>query len=301
MPPLCCWRRPRNLPDCLSAHDPLRERRWRFLHRRHGRSDGGHNIDRDRLLAFNAVKKLLRNDRSLCLRLHRWFRADQPHAAGGQSQDEQADHGDVAQQLLEGLHRAATESRGDRSALTTAPGPPAEPRRFRGANRSRNWNARSPLALTGMVRSFAAIGVLVLLSSSAWADWGIFADSRGSSVQYPREVFSVPAGSGEPPGPMLQSADGRARLHVFTRPNERRASPSEFIRRAVTDQGERLSYKRVTDRFLVFSAAQGDLILYRRCNFVAAGIHCFDVRYPRAEKRAWDGPVTRMSFSLRPR
>ena len=110
-----------------------------------------------------------------------------------------------------------------------------------------------------MVRCFAAIAALVLLSSSAWAEWSTFADSRGSSVQYPREVFSVPAGSGEPPGPVLQSADGRARLHVFTRPNERRASPSEFIHRAVTDQGERLSYKRVTDRFLVFSAAQGDL------------------------------------------
>jgi hypothetical protein len=152
-----------------------------------------------------------------------------------------------------------------------------------------------------MARCFVALAALAAFCSSALADWGTFADSRGSSVQYPREVFSVPAGSGEPPGPVLESADGRARLHVFTRPNERRASPSEFIRRAVTDEGERLSYKRVTNRFLVFSAAQGALILYRRCNFVAAGIHCFDVRYPRAEKRAWDGPVTRMSFSLRPR
>ena len=107
-----------------------------------------------------------------------------------------------------------------------------------------------------MVRCSAAIGVLILLTSSAWADWGIFADSGGSSVQYPREVFSVSAGSGEPPGPVLQSPDGRARLHVFTRPNEQRASPSEFIRRAVTNQSERLSYKRVTDRFLVFSAAK---------------------------------------------
>ena len=31
----------------------------------------------------------------------------------------------------------------------------------------------------------------------------------------------------------------------------------------MTDEGERLSYKRVTNRFLVFSAAQGALILYR--------------------------------------
>jgi hypothetical protein len=153
-----------------------------------------------------------------------------------------------------------------------------------------------------MVKSLsAAITASLLLCSAAQADWARFSDSRGTSVQYPHEVFSVPAGGGQPPGPVLQSADGRARLHVFTLANERRASPSEFIRRAVTDRRERLSYKRVTNRFLVFSAAEGDLILYRRCNFAGNAIHCFDVRYPRAEKRAWDRPITRMSFSLRPR
>jgi hypothetical protein len=161
---------------------------------------------------------------------------------------------------------------------------------------------RRPPALTGMVKcSSAAIAVLTLLCSSAHAEWASFSDARGTSVQYPRDVFSVAAGSGEPPGPVLQSPNGRARLHVFTLPNAQRASPAEFIRRAVADRQERLSYKRVTNRYLVFSAAEGDLILYRRCNFAGTGIHCFDVRYPRGEKRAWDGPVTRMSFSLSPR
>jgi len=147
----------------------------------------------------------------------------------------------------------------------------------------------------------AAIAALLLLCSAAQAEWATFSDARGTAVQYPREVFAVPAGEGMPPGPVLQSADGRARLHIFTLPNERRASPAAFIRSAVTDRRERLSYKRVTDRFMVFSAAEGDLILYRRCNFVRAAIHCLDVRYPREEKRAWDARVTRMSFSLRPR
>jgi hypothetical protein len=153
-----------------------------------------------------------------------------------------------------------------------------------------------------MVRCLSAAILACLLScASAQAEWASFSDARGTAVQYPREVFPVPAAEGTPPGPVLQSADGRARLHVFTLANERRGSPAEFIRRAVTDQSERLSYKRVTSRFMVFSAAEGDLILYRRCNFAGAAIHCFDVRYPRAEKRAWDARVTRMSFSLRPR
>jgi len=148
----------------------------------------------------------------------------------------------------------------------------------------------------------------VALIAAAWlgctpaqAEWATFADQRGTSVEYPRDIFSLPAGEGQPPGPVLGSPDGRARLHIFTLANERRATPAEFIRRAVTDRREHLSYKRVSNRFFVFSDARDDLILYRRCNFVATAIHCVDIRYPRGEKRAWDARVTRMSFSLRPR
>lgn len=141
-----------------------------------------------------------------------------------------------------------------------------------------------------------------LPSHGASADWGSLADAGGTVVDYPRDVFAVPAGQGMPPGPVLQSADGRARLHVFTLPNHRRASPVEFVRRVVAETSERLTYKRVAGDFFVFSAPRGDLILYRRCNFALnAKIHCMDVRYPRSEKRAWDRPVTRMSFSLRHR
>jgi hypothetical protein len=42
------------------------------------------------------------------------------------------------------------------------------------------------------------------------------------------------------------------------------------------------------------------MIYYSRCNFGGAAIHCFDLAYPQAEKRAWDAIVTRISLSLRP-
>jgi hypothetical protein len=48
---------------------------------------------------------------------------------------------------------------------------------------------------------------------------------------------------------------------------------------------------------------RGSTILYRRCNFSAnrgGTIHCIDLSYPRSQKRAWDGTVTRISRSLRP-
>jgi len=145
------------------------------------------------------------------------------------------------------------------------------------------------------------LACVALPRAALGAEWTTLADARGTSVQYPRDIFSVPGPEGMPPGPVLQSADGRSRLHVFTLANERHESPAAFIRRAVTDAGEHLSYKRVTGRFFVFSDARGDLILYRRCNFAGAAIHCFDIRYPRSEKRAFDAAVTRMSYSLAPR
>jgi hypothetical protein len=45
------------------------------------------------------------------------------------------------------------------------------------------------------------------------------------------------------------------------------------------------------------------VILYSRCNFSGGArgvIHCFDLKYPQEEKRAWDAVVTRISLSLRP-
>jgi len=145
------------------------------------------------------------------------------------------------------------------------------------------------------------LACVALPRAALGAEWTTLADARGTSVQYPRDIFSVPGPEGMPPGPVVQSADSRSRLHVFTLANEQRASPTEFIRRAVTDDREHLSYKRVSGRFFVFSDARGDLILYRRCNFAGAAIHCFDIRYPRSVKRAFDAAVTRMSYSLAPR
>lgn len=150
---------------------------------------------------------------------------------------------------------------------------------------------------------FLVIGACgILLPTLARADWATLSDARGATVQYPRDIFTVAGGEGEPRGRVLGSADARARLHVFTLSNERGESPAQFIRRVVTDRRERLTYQRVARNFFVFSAPESGLILYRRCNFSSeAMIHCVDIRYPQSEKRAWDDPVTRISLSLRPR
>jgi hypothetical protein len=129
----------------------------------------------------------------------------------------------------------------------------------------------------------------------------LFQDKNGTAVPYPTSIFTVREAGGTPPGQVFRSGDGRARLHIFSFPNERNETPTQFIKRVIVDDRQRLAYERVTGNFFVFSAAENDLILYRRCNFARdRNIHCIDLRYPRSEKLAWDNIVSRISASLRP-
>jgi hypothetical protein len=112
-------------------------------------------------------------------------------------------------------------------------------------------------------------------------------------------VFAADAGAGTPKGRMLTTPDDRAHLHVFTVHNERGESPAQFLARVFPRNRTLLSYDRVARDFFAVSQPSETLVLYRRCNFVARDIHCVDLQYPRADKRAFDGIVTRISLSLR--
>jgi len=149
-----------------------------------------------------------------------------------------------------------------------------------------------------------ALSLTALALPSAQAaphDWATLRHD-GAVVQVPRDVFPVAAGEGDPKGRLLATPEGRARLHVFTVRNERGESPAQFLARVFPRDRGRLTYQRVAGNFFAVSQpTEGGRILYRRCNFVRDVIHCVDLQYPRSEKRAWDGIVTRISLSLRPR
>src|SRR5438552_18259765 len=145
------------------------------------------------------------------------------------------------------------------------------------------------------------IGFALPPAHAAAHDWATL-QHDGSVVQVPRDVFSAQAGEGTPKGRMLATPDGRAHLHVFTVRNERGESPAQFLARVFPRDRTHLTYDRVARNFFAVSQpATGGRILYRRCNFVRTDIHCVDLQYPRGEKRAFDGIVTRISLSLRPR
>jgi hypothetical protein len=155
--------------------------------------------------------------------------------------------------------------------------------------------------LVGIVAAGLILSLPNALAVPSDAGWTALRDERGTSVQYPRDVFAVDAGQGTPQGRMFATPDGRARLHVFAIGNERGESPQQFLRRVFPQNRGRLSYDRVGSNFFAVSQPSGARILYRRCNFSGDGIiRCVDLQYPRSEKRAWDGIVTRISLSLRP-
>jgi hypothetical protein len=120
----------------------------------------------------------------------------------------------------------------------------------------------------------------------------------GTRVAYPAGLFSVPVGSTEMgTGQRFRTSDGRAELSVYSRANAGDETPRSYLRNNLRSN---LDYERVTPSFFAISEETGDRIYYSRCNFSPAAIHCFDLEYPRREKRAWDAIVTRISRSLRP-
>ena len=86
-------------------------------------------------------------------------------------------------------------------------------------------------------------------------------------------------------------------------PNKAGDTPRTYLRKHLRVERSQLDYVRIARSFFAVSSERDGVILYSRCNFSggASGvIHCFDLKYPREEKRSWDAVVTRISLSLRP-
>src|SRR3981189_2717879 len=136
-------------------------------------------------------------------------------------------------------------------------------------------------------------------------DWQTFlVPEFGTRGDYPASIFSVPDGKAEKGfGQRFNSADGRSVLTIYTRENEAGDTPASYLKNNLRVGRSALDYEQVTRSFFAISSTGQGLIFYRRCNFspdAGNAIHCLDLIYPQAEKRAWDGVVTRVSRSLRP-
>jgi hypothetical protein len=133
--------------------------------------------------------------------------------------------------------------------------------------------------------------------------WSRYVEPRfGTSVSYPAGVFSQEGGA--PPegtGEGFRTPDGRARLFVYSLPNDDRATPRSYVDRHLVADKRSLDYSRVTDRFFAISGVHDGQVFYSRCNFAQRAdprIHCVYLYYPERETRGWDAIVTRISRSL---
>jgi hypothetical protein len=152
------------------------------------------------------------------------------------------------------------------------------------------------LAMTSVLASVfvASAPVRAAPASIEWVRYRV--PETGAAVDVPTSIFTEPAGKPEGGyGGRFLTSDGRADLTVQS-VDSVGLSPAGFLARKNPPAG--IVYKRVTSRFFVVSSVRNDRIWYNRCNFAGRFAHCVLINYPVAEKRQWDGVVTRISNTL---
>jgi hypothetical protein len=156
---------------------------------------------------------------------------------------------------------------------------------------------RTAVLLVGLV-------VMSLVQPAVAQGWTTFVEPRlGTRLQFPSELFSTHEGTAyRGIGEQYRTSDGRAALAVYSQPNLQHETPRNYLRRNNRAPKRIIDYVRVTRYFFAISALDRGTIYYSRCNFSRkpGTIHCFDLKYPASEKRAWDETVTRISRSLQP-
>jgi hypothetical protein len=129
------------------------------------------------------------------------------------------------------------------------------------------------------------------------------AEVSGMRVDYPAGVFAIDLGPADKgPGRVFRSNDGTAGFTFYVQANTEHDTPDSFLSLRLSAAHTKIDYLRVTERFVAVSGVRGGQIYYSRCNFpygASGPIHCMELVYSKAEKRAWDPVVTRVSLSLR--
>jgi hypothetical protein len=146
-----------------------------------------------------------------------------------------------------------------------------------------------------------SLSLLPAMADAGDTDWRSYVlPKSGAAVEIPVSIFSKDAELSEGGlGRRFTSGDGRADLTVQAIPNSANDSPGGFLAKMRPPSG--IVYKRVTPNFFVVSSVRNDRIWYNRCNRTTDGggyMNCVLINYPAAEKRRWDGIVTRISHSL---
>jgi hypothetical protein len=159
------------------------------------------------------------------------------------------------------------------------------------------------MTIRPMTAIFALFPLGLALPAHA-EDWRTYANARFSyRIELPNRFIAGPeADNGD--GLRLESADGAAELLVwgtsvtegdFRLEAEDRRNTSAYI------NGWTISYEKATDRWISYSGTKEGRILYARGIALCDGLAAFfQITYPEAERKAYDGVIARMVKTLKP-
>lgn len=162
--------------------------------------------------------------------------------------------------------------------------------------------ATAPAALPPPPPSAAA-----LFENNSFTDqdggYGLYQNSRfGTSISYPSGYFTadLPPNNGD--GRRFSSADGQSYFLIFGQHDVLGLSKDEMIQQDKTlPDYQGVSYEKAGENWYVLSGLVGDAIFYRKVILAPDGIiHQFEIRYPSAQKAAFDAVVTHMVQSFGP-
>jgi hypothetical protein len=150
-----------------------------------------------------------------------------------------------------------------------------------------------------LLAAFVTAGIMATPAFAGGVEWRRYTiASTGTSVDMPASIFTSDGGAPEGgTGRRFFTDDRRADLTVQSVPNPGNDSPAAFLAKQQPPAG--IIYKRITPSFFVVSSIRNDRIWYNRCNRGSGAMNCVMINYPVAEKRQWDGVVTRISRTLR--
>ena len=151
------------------------------------------------------------------------------------------------------------------------------------------------LRLSFIACSLALLPTMAAADPVSWVRYAV--PETGAAVDIPSSIFTEDAGKPESGyGGRFLTSDRRADLTVQSISNDAGLSPAAFLASKNPPPG--IVYKRITPRFFVVSSLRKEKIWYNRCNFAERYVNCVLINYPAAEKRQWDGVVTRISNTL---
>lgn len=154
-----------------------------------------------------------------------------------------------------------------------------------------------------MMRAALSTALLIMTAATTQAaDWGTYRDTvYDCRLDYPRDRFKQDPFDVTQPFQRFSGGDSGTFFRVMGVENKDKLSVGAIrTKYMAADIPGDIVYERAKNDFLVLSGFRGESIFYSRVAVSADnGIICIlEITYPRTEKRAFDGIVTRMSRSF---